>query len=160
MLAPDGTTFSQIGSDITPAVDVMTNYKIKGTNGTSTSKIKINQKNATKGRFFVDNFTLAVDKPLAVKDNKAIPSGYYLSQNYPNPFNPSTVISYNIPASGYVVLSVYDMLGREVRTLVDGFKQSGSHNVSFDAANLNSGIYLYRISANGFTMMKKMTLLK
>jgi endonuclease I len=159
-LAPDGTTFSQIGSDITPAADVMTNYKIDGTNGTANSKIKINQKNATKGRFFVDNFTLTVDKPLAVKDNKAVPSGYYLSQNYPNPFNPSTVISYNIPASGYVVLSVYDMLGREVRTLVDGFKQQGSHNVSFDAANLNSGVYLYRISANGFTMMKKMTLLK
>ena len=85
---------------------------------------------------------------------------YSLSQNYPNPFNPSTKIAYSIPKAGNVKLVVYDVLGREVRTLVDEFKQAGAYNVRFDALNIASGVYFYTIKSGDFTETKKMTLIK
>jgi hypothetical protein len=85
---------------------------------------------------------------------------YGLEQNSPNPFNPSTIISYQLPNEGFVSLKVYDMLGREVKTLVNDIKTKGKYSVSFDASNLASGIYIYRIKANGFSSIKKMILTK
>ena len=69
---------------------------------------------------------------------------YALEKNYPNPFNPSTTIRYQIPNTGYITLKVYDMLGREVATLVDGVKESGSYTAVFNAENLASGVYFAR----------------
>jgi len=85
---------------------------------------------------------------------------YSLDQNYPNPFNPSTIINYQILKGGYVTLKVYDILGREVKTLVDGYKAQGSYDVSFDASNLASGVYFYQLKAGEFYSVKKMLLVK
>jgi hypothetical protein len=88
------------------------------------------------------------------------PISYELGQNYPNPFNPSTTIKFSIPEAGNVKLVVYNLLGQEVKTLVNGFIQSGTHTINFDASNLNSGMYLYRLDAGTFTEVRKMTLVK
>ena len=88
------------------------------------------------------------------------PVSYALRQNYPNPFNPTTVISYDLPAATKINLKVYDVLGREVATLVDGEMEAGVHQVSFDASRLASGIYFYRIAAGNYVTMKKMLLVK
>ena len=88
------------------------------------------------------------------------PAAFYLSQNYPNPFNPSTKIDYSVPQASKVSLKVYDMLGREVASLVDEYKEIGTYSVTFDASNLAGGIYLYVISAGDFVQSKKMTYLK
>lgn len=88
------------------------------------------------------------------------PSKFELAQNYPNPFNPSTSISFTIPQSGNVKLAVYNLLGQEVAVLVNEFREAGTYDVEFNAGNLNSGVYLYKLEANGSTFIKKMTLLK
>lgn len=92
------------------------------------------------------------------------PEKFNLSQNYPNPFNPSTKINFDIPNDGFVSLKVYDMTGREVANLVNEFKTSGYYTVNFNASNLSTGVYLYRISAdaNGksFSSEKRMVLIK
>lgn len=89
-----------------------------------------------------------------------IPSGFELTQNYPNPFNPSTVIEYSIPEAGFVSLKVYDVRGKEVSVLVNEEKSKGSYLVSFNADNLSSGIYFYKIRTEQFTETKKMLLLR
>lgn len=89
-----------------------------------------------------------------------IPDKFELSQNYPNPFNPYTKIDLKIMNSGPVSLKVYDMLGREVYTLINENLNAGAYTVTFDASSLNSGIYIYRLIANGFTDTKKMILVK
>jgi len=88
------------------------------------------------------------------------PIEFSLKQNYPNPFNPTTTIQYSIPESGNVKLKVYNSIGEEVATLVDGFKESGIHKISFDASDLNSDIYFYQLVANGFIKARKMILIK
>ncbi len=98
--------------------------------------------------------------PVGVDDNNPLPENYSLSQNYPNPFNPSTTISYSIPVEGIVTLKIFNLLGEEVKTLVNEVQNAGSHNVSFDAVNLTSGIYFYSIKSGNFTDVKKMILLK
>lgn len=92
-----------------------------------------------------------------------IPTKFELVQNYPNPFNPTTVISYNIPQLGKnvdVVLKVYDVLGREVQTLVNEVQKAGKYRVQFDASSLSSGIYFYNLNAGSYISTKKMILLK
>jgi hypothetical protein len=85
---------------------------------------------------------------------------FSLNQNYPNPFNPSTTISYQLSAGGLVSIKVYDVLGKEIATLVNEIKQSGIHEVNFDASEYSSGIYLYRMTVNNFTQIRKMIVLK
>jgi hypothetical protein len=82
-----------------------------------------------------------------VQDKDVVPLTFSLSQNYPNPFNPSTTISYQIPMRAHVSLIIYDMLGRGVVTLVDEVQEQGYRSVRFDAGNLSSGIYFYRLKA-------------
>jgi len=88
------------------------------------------------------------------------PSEFNLSQNYPNPFNPSTTISYSLAQSGFVQLKVYDILGEEVSTLVNKVQSSGNYNVEFNANELPSGIYFYRLQSGSFSETKKLVLLK
>lgn len=90
----------------------------------------------------------------------ATPEDFTLAQNYPNPFNPTTQISYQLPVSSEVRLEVYDMLGRNVATLVNEQVAAGRHTVNFDASNLSSGVYLYRLQAGSQIMTKKLTILK
>ncbi len=85
---------------------------------------------------------------------------FYLSQNYPNPFNPTTTINYQIPNAGFVSLKVYDILGREVTTLINEEKSMGNYEVVFDGSDLSNGIYFYRIHAGNYSEIRKMILLK
>ncbi len=90
----------------------------------------------------------------------ALPGQYALAQNYPNPFNPSTSIEFVIPQTGFVNLSVFNLLGEKVAELVNEVKESGSHTAVFDGSNLSSGTYIYSLSVNGNLITKKMTLIK
>ncbi len=97
----------------------------------------------------------------AVKEESSrIPEKFSLSQNYPNPFNPSTDISFSVPQSGEVTLKIYDLLGREVATLINKELNAGTYSTKFEAGNLASGVYIYRLSARNFSSTKKMVLLK
>jgi hypothetical protein len=93
-------------------------------------------------------------------DGIGIIKTYALDQNFPNPFNPTTHIKYQIPKAGNVVLKVYDILGSEIAKLVDEFKETGRYEVAFDASNLASGVYIYRLNVNDYNNVKKMVLLK
>ncbi len=85
---------------------------------------------------------------------------FILSQNYPNPFNPTTKIKYSILQPSNVSIKVYNALGKEVETLVDEYKSAGTYEISFDAKNLSSGVYFYRIVSAAFSETNKMMLLK
>jgi len=94
-----------------------------------------------------------------------IPQSYSLYQNYPNPFNPSTNIEYTIPEKGFVQLTIYDVSGREVKTLVAMEQNAGAYRMTWDASDARgvkvaSGVYFYRMTAGSFTQIKKMLLLK
>jgi hypothetical protein len=88
------------------------------------------------------------------------PVQFELAQNYPNPFNPSTTIKFSIPQSSDVTLKIFNTLGQEVSTLLDQNMEAGSHTINFDASELNSGIYFYKLDAGSYSEVKKMTLLK
>ena len=88
------------------------------------------------------------------------PNNFELSQNYPNPFNPSTTIRFNLPEASIVKLTIFNILGQEIRTLVNEFKESGLNTINFDASGLNSGMFIYKIEAGNFVQTRKMTLLK
>ena len=89
-----------------------------------------------------------------------LPTEFGLSQNYPNPFNPSTTIRFELPMSGEVSLKVFDLLGREVATIVSGHKDAGTHIVRWEATSQPSGVYLYRLQASEFLETRKLVLLK
>jgi hypothetical protein len=87
-------------------------------------------------------------------------TGYTLNDNYPNPFNPSTIISWQLAAGSFVTLKVYDVLGKEVKTLVNERQEAGTHSISFDGSTLSSGVYFYQLRAGSFLWTKKMLLTK
>lgn len=91
---------------------------------------------------------------------ETVPYTYNLKQNYPNPFNPNTIIEYSIAEAQKVEIKVFDILGKEVQTLVNNIQNPGSYNVTFDARNLSSGVYFYRINAGSFSEIKKMMLVR
>ena len=95
-----------------------------------------------------------------VKKESSLPAGFYLSQNYPNPFNPSTRITYSIPTNSKVIIKVYDATGKEVTTLENSERTAGTYVVLFNAKQLASGVYYYRLTANKYTATKKFILLK
>jgi hypothetical protein len=100
--------------------------------------------------------------PLAAVDERGnvIPEEFSLLQNYPNPFNPSTIIQYAIPHAGNVHLGVYDLMGREVVTLVDGQQGPGSYRAELDASHLSNGVYFYRLQTGGYSQTRKLMLVK
>jgi len=95
-----------------------------------------------------------------IGSNNETPNRFVLKQNYPNPFNPSTVIEFSIPKDGNISISIYDASGKEIAVLVSGFKTKGNHSVDFNASNFSSGIYFYKLKADGFEQTKKMLLVK
>jgi hypothetical protein len=105
----------------------------------------------------------SLEDPTSVRETKTIAEGFRLEQNYPNPFNPSTRIRFSIPVgTGHApsILRIYDLLGREVATLVNDNLPPGSYEVTFDATGLASGVYLYRLQAGEFTQTKRLLLLR
>lgn len=103
----------------------------------------------------------SVGSTTSVKESgENIPTKFSLSQNYPNPFNPTTTIEYSIPRASLVKMQVYDILGREVATLINEVKSAGTYTATFNAANIPSGVYFYRLQAGSFTETKKLILLR
>ncbi len=98
--------------------------------------------------------------PSDVEDDNTNINSFYLSQNFPNPFNPSTKIRFSIPHSTFVTLKVYDLLGREIATIINEEKMPGNYEVNFNANNLSSGVYFYRIRAGSFIDTKRLILLR
>ena len=106
-------------------------------------------------------FVIDFNDPVNISEELFSPNPrYLLSNNYPNPFNPATTIRYELPERGFVTLKVFDVLGNEVATLVNQEKPAGSYQVEWNAFNLPSGIYFYRMRAGNFTDTKKLILLK
>ena len=119
-------------------------------------------KNSSGTLFFTKKGTVVYryGSVTGINDNYNTPLNFALSQNYPNPFNPSTSIGFRVSEFGFVSLKVYDVLGREVTTLVNEELSTGTYNYNFDASKLTSGIYFYKISAGNFVETKKMILIK
>ena len=116
-----------------------------------------------KGTSLTDDqprFVITSSGPVGSEVAPELPAKFELAQNYPNPFNPATVISYALPEQAQVRLAVYDMLGRTVAVLVDGQQAPGRYDMTWDASNHSSGVYIYRIDAGGLTITRKMTLVK
>ncbi len=98
-------------------------------------------------------------------DRVPLPEGFTLSQNYPNPFNPETVISYGLSEANHVKISIYNVIGQNVRTLVDELKPAGSYSVKWDGKNeagnqVTNGVYFYRMEAGNFSSTRKLMLMK
>jgi hypothetical protein len=111
--------------------------------------------------FYNERFRVIYEQETSTDDlETSLPDQLTLHQNYPNPFNPSTNITYELSATSNVELKVYNMLGKEVAILVSGRQSAGTHTLSFDASNLPSGLYVYRLQAAGLTMSKSMMLIK
>ncbi len=109
---------------------------------------------------FSANFLYSLLTPAGVRDETVPPNHFILEQNYPNPFNPSTKIGFRVSGPGLVSLNVYDVLGREVRTLVDKELKAGAYETIFDATGLPSGIYFYRLQSGTLAQTKKLLLLR
>ncbi len=104
------------------------------------------------------NYTVLTD--INITSNASVPVKFDLKQNYPNPFNPTTNIGFDMPTSGNVNLKIYDAVGKEIYTLVDGFKNAGSYTVNFNASSMNSGVYFYKLETGNVSTTKKMLLVK
>ena len=125
-------------------------------NGSEVSKSASYTFTVTINRNLVANFWGIT----SVEDEGGIPTKFVLTQNYPNPFNPNTTIKYSLPQTSFVKVQLYDILGREVKTLVNEEKLAGNYKVYFDGSKLSSGVYFYSITANNFYQTKKMILAK
>ncbi len=112
---------------------------------------------------YVNQIIAAINSSLPKAENETseqLPKEFVLNQNYPNPFNPSTTISYQLPVGGYISLKVYDILGNEVASLVNGTKEAGYYQINLDASSLSSGMYIYRLITDNNILTKKMQLIK
>jgi hypothetical protein len=128
-----------------------TRYYIKAVNDLSFTSLPSNQ------------YTVYLQTPHKVTNsdsNENLPNEFILHQNYPNPFNPSTEIRFDLPESAQVQLSIFDVMGREVARLVEETMEAGSHQVSWNASNLSSGVYVIHINAGSFIQSRSMVLLK
>jgi hypothetical protein len=113
----------------------------------------------------IENYTTLLDTSLriitpVVTENEIAPDEYVLNQNYPNPFNPVTVIKYSIPKTELVKLTVYDILGKEIETLVNEVKNPGEYRVDFNASSYTNGVYFYKLTTGNFSQTKKMLFVK
>jgi len=134
--------------------NTFTNQEIMGVHKLQDSDTLI--ASARDGVFKVyDSYVLDVRE-----DDPKIPAGFAMEQNYPNPFNPTTTIRFCVGTYGHTSLRVFDVQGREVATLVNEEKDAGSYQVQFDGTGLSSGVYYYRLQAGGFSLTKKLLLLR
>jgi len=156
--------------------DYTSSYLYKNTNGTTTwnllgelsgvnnhAYVKQIQMNSFGDIFYVDNGALfKINRTVTdvAKDSYSQPTEFHLFQNYPNPFNPFTTISYSLPHNSFVTLKMYNIVGQEIKTLVNEEKFSGTYSVGFDGSDISSGMYLYTLQAGYFSQSKKLLLLK
>jgi len=166
------TLVGNTGFSQTPSIAFDSEGKFFGTTNFSGSKISdlisIDTLNGTgtvigpTGFSLVSGLVMKGTVVVGIKENtiNQVPIDYALKQNYPNPFNATTKITYSLPKSSKVSLKIYDIIGNEILTLVDGTKEAGVYDVVFNEANLTSGVYLYKITAGDFISTKKMILLK
>jgi hypothetical protein len=138
-------------------VDIWVAYVVGRGNNNLNSVTKLKEFTSATHNFYKSNFS---QLPLSIDEKHMISDDYYLFQNYPNPFNPVTIIRYFIPSEGLVTLKVYDILGQEVKTLVNEYKQANKYEVKFESSGLASGVYIYRIQVNEYNQSKKMIILK
>lgn len=111
-------------------------------------------------KMYIDYIRIYQNMPSSVEERTILPLEYNLYQNYPNPFNPTTTIKYQLPKPGIVNIKIYDTLGKEVAILVNEEKSAGNYTVEFNAGDLSSGIYIYKLSTEDFYRVRKMVLLK
>ena len=151
--------YVDFGPNIKPMNSLSSTFSGKNPKGIWILKI-VDLYNGNTG--FLYGWGLRFNNVTGVEDNYSniIPASYKLEQNYPNPFNPTTTISYSLPNASNVKLTVYNLLGQEVTTLVNSFNQAGKHSIQFNAANLASGVYIYTIKTDNFIATKKLMLLK
>ncbi|MEO8232246.1 MAG: T9SS type A sorting domain-containing protein [Ignavibacteriota bacterium] len=160
-------TTPPLGDPLEPGDTLITSLHVVAltNDGTANVQIQIGTFLNQTVRTSID-FTARVN-PVSVEDERTTVKDFYLQQNYPNPFNPSTKINFGLKKAGNVEITVYNILGNKVATLLNGYKPAGNHSVSFDASNLpagrqglSSGVYLYRIVTNEFVQTRKMILEK
>ncbi|MFO7525824.1 MAG: T9SS type A sorting domain-containing protein [Ignavibacteriaceae bacterium] len=130
--------------------------------GTANLQIQVGTFSDPNNRFTLD--FVATVQPTSVTQTGNQPNNYFLAQNYPNPFNPSTKINFGLKEAGYVSVKVYNILGNEIATLVNGYYSAGNYTADFNASamgrGLSSGVYFYRINVNGYSEIRKMILEK
>ena len=135
------------------------NNSLIGTFGQTFIGVSENTVNEVYSGFWYVNQTL-----VGISDGQVIPKKFEIFQNYPNPFNPTTTIKYSVPigvnSHSPLQLKVYDILGREIAALVNETKAPGNYEINFNASNLASGVYFYRLQAGSFIQVKKMILMK
>ena len=153
-------TTPPLGDPLDPGDTLITSLHVYALTNDGTADVQIQI-----GAFLnpTDRITLdfiATTIPTSIEDEKIVVDDYYLAQNYPNPFNPSTKINFGLEKACNVEITVYNILGNKVVTLVNGIKSAGNHVASFNASNLSSGIYFYKIVTNEFVQTRKMILEK
>ncbi len=134
------------------------NNRIAGTLGQNLIGVSSNSNNTSNAGFWYQTADFVTS--VAQIETDLLPSEFCLEQNYPNPFNPSTTIQFAVPEASDIKIKLYDVLGREVTTLVNETYQPGIYRVEFEAADLPSGLYVYRLQTDGFVKTRKMMLLK
>lgn len=144
-----------------PQLQTSVSYQFYSPSGSFLALNLVNQNAPDTGMVEVSEITWHYgSNSTYLEENEKLANDYYLAQNYPNPFNPTTTIQYSIPKTSYVTLKVYDILGKEVETLVDKEINPGVYNSRFDGTKLSSGIYFYTLKSGSYTETKKFMLLK
>jgi phage terminase large subunit-like protein len=149
------TAWTQVTLDITAYANASTQLKLR-------FRLTSDQNTVADG-WYIDDVKLTnyCGSLVGISGNEPVlPSTFALGQNYPNPFNPATIIKYQLPKASFVKISIYDVLGKNVAELVNDRKDAGYYQVEFNASHLASGLYLYKIEADGYTDVKKMMLIK
>jgi len=151
----NGVRFGEVMFEGTPKVWLEKVINVDLQSGTNTIQMEMSW-----GWMYVDYLAVPREVVTSVEEKLQVPKQFTLEQNYPNPFNPVTKIRYFLPQASKVTLKVYDILGREIATLVNGFEGDGNHEVIFDASSLSSGIYIYKLNAGSYSAVKKCVVMK
>jgi hypothetical protein len=164
-ISTDGTIFTNVGilsdNSTNDSTSSIHKYYYTLPNTINARYVKFSTLAQAGAWVFVDEYEVLAPVTTGIKkQTSSVPTNFNLSQNYPNPFNPSTNINFSLEKPSNVTLSVYNVLGQKVATLVNSFMQAGSYTYQFDASKLASGIYIYRIETGNFVSAKKMILLK
>jgi len=158
----------QVSDPTNPYVTVEPKNGIISPGGSQTILLTLNAQNLSEGTYIGEikittdggNITIPIDYLVDVQRLPEIPNSFNLSQNYPNPFNPSTSIEFSVPKTTKVSLKIYDLLGKELAVLLNERKSPGNYRATFNASNLASGIYIYRLETDEFKDTKKLMFIK